>query len=297
MTPVARAAGLGGTLIRTKVHAPVKRDLVPRLGPLTSLCGGPPRRLTLVRAPAGWGKSSLLSTWSATEEETRPFAWLALDRGDNDPVRFFMYALEALRTLTPAIGEQSEIILRAPRISLVDDFLPVLINELDALEEASVLVIEDYHLITSAEVHEAMSFVLDHVPSRLELVLSTRTEPPLQVARLRARGELLEVATSQLGFSVAEAQTLLNEHQRLSLDLADVSRLVERTEGWPAGLYLAALSLRGRSDVHEFIDTFAGDDRNVVDYLTTEVLGGPVCRHLRLPPAHFCAGAALPGAV
>ena len=247
---------------------------MPRLGPLTSLCGGPPRRLTLVRAPAGWGKSSLLSTWSVAKQESRPFAWLALDRADNDPIRFFMYLIESLRTQAPTIGEHAQAILSAPGISVVDDVLPVLINDLDSLEDDLVLTIEDYHLITTPEVHEPLIFLLDHAPAGLELALTTRVEPALPIARLRARGELLEIATSQLGFTVGEAETLLNEQLGLDLDSEDVSRLVERTEGWPAGLYLAALSLRGRADPHEFVEAFAGDERNVVDYLTTEVLSG-----------------------
>lgn len=247
---------------------------MPRLGPLTSLCGGPPRRLTLVRAPAGWGKSSLLSTWSVATEESRPFAWLALDGADNDPIRFFMYLVESLRTLAPTIGEHALGILSAPGISVVDDVLPELINDLDSLEDDFVLAIEDYHLITSPEVHDPLTFLLDHAPAGLELVLTTRVEPALPIARLRARGELLEIATSQLGFSVSEAEILLNERLGLDLESEDVSRLVERTEGWPAGLYLAALSLRGRADPHEFVEAFAGDERNVVDYLTTEVLSG-----------------------
>jgi len=260
--------------MRTKLHPPVARNLVARTDPLVPLSSGPPRRLTLVRAPAGWGKSSLVATWSASADEARPFAWLSLDRGDNDPVRFFLYAIEALRELTPTVGDHAERVLRAPGISLVDDVLPILINELDKLGVACVLVIEDYHLITSAGVHEAIAFLVDHAPEGLELVLTTRVEPPLPLARLRAHGELLEISTAQLGFSDAEAMTMLNEHQGLGLEPTDVSRLVERTEGWPAGLYLAALSLRGHSDAHSFIDNFAGDDRNIVDYLTTEVLTG-----------------------
>ena len=179
----------GGFPIRTKVQAPVARDLVPRLDPLSALCEGPPRRLTLVRAPAGWGKSSLLSTWSLSPQETRPFAWLALDRADNDPIRFFLYVIQALQALAPTFGAHAEPILRAPGISLVDDVLPVLVNDLDALEDDLVLVIEDYHVIASPEVHEAVTFLLDHAPARLELVLTTRVEPSLPIARLRARGE------------------------------------------------------------------------------------------------------------
>ncbi len=259
-------------LIRTKVSAPITRKLVARRSPLDSLINGQPRRLTLVRAPAGWGKSSLLSAWAGDEGEARPFAWLSLDGGDNDPSRFFTYAIEALRTLAPTIGDHSLPILKAPGVSLLDDVLPVLLNELDGLPEPSVLVMEDYHLIKNAEVHEAISFVLEHTPPALELVISSRVEPPLPIARLRGRGEILEIAAAHLGFSVSEAQTLLNGDQRLRLDPADVSLLVHRTEGWPAGIYLAALSLRHRDDPHEFIENFAGDDRNVVDYLTTEVL-------------------------
>ncbi len=274
VTWVPPSLAAGGFPIRTKVQAPVARDLVPRLDPLSALCEGPPRRLTLVRAPAGWGKSSLLSTWSLSPRETRPFAWLALDRADNDPIRFFLYVIQALQALAPTFGAHAEPILRAPGISLVDDVLPVLVNDLDTLEDDLVLVIEDYHVIASPEVHEAVTFLLDHAPARLELVLTTRVEPPLPIARLRARGELLEIATAQLGFSTDEAETMLNQKQGLALDRAQVSRLVDRTEGWPAGLYLAALSLRGREDTEEFIEAFAGDERNVVDYLTTEVLAG-----------------------
>ena len=267
---VAEASGV--SLIRTKVHGPITRLLVPRPALIDRLVHGPARRLTLVRGQAGWGKSSLLAAWSAADP--REFAWLALDRDDNDPVRFFRYAIEALRSLADSVGERSAAVLRTPGVDLVDHVLPVLINELDALPESCVFVLEDYHAIHNAEVHEAVSYLLDHAPASLELVLSTRVDPPLPVSRLRGRGELLEIGSGDLQFSIADAGTLLLAHQGLVIEPSDVSRLVERTEGWPAGLYLAALSLRGRDDAHEFIDAFAGDDRNVVDYLTTEVLAG-----------------------
>ncbi len=271
---MAWSQGRGTFPLRTKVQAPVARDLVARTDPLRSLTSGQRRRLTLVRAPAGWGKSSLVATWSSSGEDLRPFAWLSLDSADNDPVRFFLYVIEALRELQPMVGQQAESVLRAPGVSLIDDVLPILINELDDAGVACVLVIEDYHLISSAAVHEAIAFLLEHAPEGFELVLTTRADPPLPIARLRARGELLEVSTAQLGFSNAEAEDLLNEQQGLALDATEVSRLVERTEGWPAGLYLAALSLHGQTDTHSFIENFAGDDRNIVDYLTTEVLAG-----------------------
>ena len=245
---------------------------MPRPALVERLVHGPARRLTLVRGQAGWGKSSVLAAWSAADP--RAFAWLALDRGDNDPVRFFMYAIEALHTVADSIGERSASILRTPGVDIIDQVLPVLINELDALPERSVFVLEDYHAIEHAEVHEAVAHLLNHAPSSLELVVSTRVEPPLPLSRLRGRAELLEIASADLRFSVDDANTLLVDHQGLALGPSDVRRLVERTEGWPAGLYMAALSLAGREDPREFIDAFAGDDRNVVDYLTTEVLAG-----------------------
>jgi LuxR family maltose regulon positive regulatory protein len=259
-------------LIRTKVHGPVARALVPRPELVQRLVHGPARRLTLIRGQAGWGKSSVLSAWSAAD--ARPFAWLALDRGDNDPVRFFMYAIEALRTLADSVGKRSASILCTPGVDIVDQVLPILINELDALSGNHVFVLEDYHAIDNAEVHAAVSYLVEHAPENVELVVSTRIEPPLPVSRLRGRGQLLEIAVPDLQFSIDDAHTLLVAHQGLDLQPSDVRRLVERTEGWPAGLYLAALSLRGRQDAHEFIDAFAGDDRNVVDYLTTEILTG-----------------------
>jgi LuxR family transcriptional regulator, maltose regulon positive regulatory protein len=259
-------------LVRTKVHGPVPRALVPRPALVERLVHGSARRLTLVRGQAGWGKSSVLAAWSVVDP--RAFAWLALDRGDNDPVRFFRYAIEALHTVADSVGERSASILRTPGVDIIDQVLPILINELDALPDRSVFVLEDYHAIDQAEVHEAVAYLLDHAPSSLELVISTRVEPPLPLSRLRGRGELLEIASADLRFSIDDAQTLLVAHQGLVLEPADVRRLVERTEGWPAGLYLAALSLAGREDPRAFIDAFAGDDRNVVDYLTTEVLAG-----------------------
>ncbi len=271
---MTQATAATGTLIRTKLHAPAPRELVPRHSVLGYLRSASPRRLTLVRAPAGWGKSSLVSAWAAADAADRPFAWVSLDRSDNDPVRFFLYVIEALRTLSPAIGERSRVLLVTPGMNLVEEVLPELINEMVSLPGGSTLVIDDYHLIASAEVHEAVSFLLDRAPAGFELVISTRTEPPLEVARHRARGELREIAVADLSFSVAEATDLLNDQHGLDLDPIDVARLVERTEGWAAGLYMAALSLRGRDDAHAFIATFAGDDRNVVDYLTTEVLNG-----------------------
>ena len=159
-------------------------------------------------------------------------------------------------------------------MSFVDDVLPLLINELEALPGPSVLVIDDYHLISSAEVHEAVAFLLEHLPPALELAISTRAEPPLPLARLRGRGELLEVTARELRFSARRGGGAAQRGPAAGSRVEEVNRLVERTEGWPAGLYLAALSLQGRDDMHGLIRDFSGDDRHVVDYLTAEVLAG-----------------------
>ena len=198
-----------------------------------------------------------------------------MDDLDNDPVRFFTYLIEAALTLAPGIGVQSLNILRAPGADLTNDVIPRFISELEsALPGPSVLVVDDYHLISSPAVHEGIEFLIAHMPVSLELVLSTRVEPPLPLARIRGHGELLEVSMPELRFSVDEADALLNGIQGLDLSQEHVRLLVERTEGWPAGLYLAALSLRHRDDRQAFIEAFAGDDRHLVDYLTSEVLAG-----------------------
>jgi LuxR family transcriptional regulator, maltose regulon positive regulatory protein len=228
--------------------------------------------MTLVRAPAGWGKSTLLADWQAAASEPRPFAWLALDEQDNDPVRFWTYAIESLRTVVPEIGESSLALTRTPGLNLTDVMLPVLVNELAASQVDVVFVLDDYHLITHDGIHEGLFSFVKHLPSCLELVVSTRVEPPFSLARLRASGDLVEVDAGGLSFSAAEATELLNDLHGLALEHDSVMRLSERTEGWAAGLYLAALSLRAHDDASEFVSAFAGDDRNVVDYLSEEVL-------------------------
>jgi LuxR family transcriptional regulator, maltose regulon positive regulatory protein len=260
-------------LIEAKLEAPVPRQRVSRRE-LLEFCAGAPHKLTLIRAPAGWGKSTLLADWHALDSETRPFAWVALDAGDNDPVRFWTYLIRALRTVDPSAGEVSLPMLRAPRVSVVDDVLPALCNDLMALPHQVVLVLDDYHLVGNPEIDEGLSFLLEHLPQTLELVVSSRSEPALPLARLRVRGELVEIDAQQLCFSEDETDVFLNDLHGLGLDREDVIRLHERTEGWAAGLYLATLTIRGRASAHEFIEAFAGDDRHIVDYLSAEVLAG-----------------------
>jgi LuxR family transcriptional regulator, maltose regulon positive regulatory protein len=271
---VAQAGLRGAPLLRTKIELPVARELVSRRELLGILTEGAPRKLTLIRAPAGWGKTTLLSEWGWAAGEGRRFAWLALEEADSEPVRFWSYLIGALRTAAPGLGEESLALLRAPGVSLEEEMLPTLVNEIADSEQEMLLAVDDYHLVESDEIHEEIVFLLEHLPANLRLAIAARSEPPFPVARLRARGELREIDTGQLRFSASEAEELVNGVHELGLEPGDVARLCERTEGWPAGLYLAVLSLLGRADPGAFIAGFAGDDRHVVDYLGAEVLAG-----------------------
>jgi len=259
-------------LLSTKLHAPDPRERIGRESLVARLSDASGARLALIRAPAGWGKSTLLAQWRSAERGRRAFAWVTLDSSDSDPIRFWAYALEALRSADPAIGSRSLALIRAPGVDLVGEMLPVLIGELNAFGGPLVLVLDDYHQLEGDAVHAGMRRLLDYLPDQVCVAIATRTEPPLQVPRLRARGQLVEVDADTLRFTRSEAGVLLNE--RLGLELADedVTALHQRAEGWPAAVYLAGLSLRNRADRHEFIVRFAGDDRHIVDYLGEEVL-------------------------
>jgi LuxR family transcriptional regulator, maltose regulon positive regulatory protein len=268
----SRLSPFGGVLVSTKLHVPEPRpELVARDRLYATLSGAGPRKLTVVEAPAGSGKTTLIAQWQESAFESRPFAWVSLDEGDNDPSQFWTYLVEALRTVDPELGAGTLALLRTRREDVLDLALPALINELAALHGQLVLVLEDYHAIAERDVHDQLTWLLDHLPPTLEIALTTRVDPPLHLARLRARGELVHVRAGELRFSVEEAGAML-AGLHLELDPADVALLHERTEGWAAGLYLAALSLRGRDDAHHFIETFTGDDRHLVDYLAGEVL-------------------------
>jgi LuxR family transcriptional regulator, maltose regulon positive regulatory protein len=262
----------GPALLLTKLRPPARRDLFPRPALAERLAGGPPRRLTVVRAGAGWGKTSLMAAWATSDAEARRFAWLALDPGDDDPARFWTYVVAALQTLEPDVGGEALALLTAPGVDAEREALPGLLNDLAELAAPVVLVLDDLHVVGDPAIHRALAFVVEHAPPTLEVAIATRTEPPLPLARLRARGELLELDDRLLRFSHAESEALLNGLAGLGLPAADVEALRRRTEGWAAGLYLAALSLRDRADRDGFIAAFSGDDRHVVDYLAAEVL-------------------------
>jgi LuxR family maltose regulon positive regulatory protein len=258
-------------VLETKLaRPPVRAEYVARRELIALLRESTGRALTVVTAPPGFGKTTLMAAWSAGEQ--RQVAWLSLDESDNDPARFFVYAVAALRSVEPEIGAPALAAHGTPGAGLVEVVLPLLLNELAGLEEPVVLVLDDYHVITNGEIHEALAYLVERLPRSLRLVLATREDPPLPLGRLRARGELGELRAHELRFSAEESTRFLNEALALDLSGPDIDRLQARTEGWPAALYLAALSLQGRSDPSGLIEAFAGDDRHVVDYLTGEVL-------------------------
>ena len=215
----------------------------------------------------------LVAQWAASAGDERPVAWLSLETGDNDPARFWMYVVEALRSVLPGIGEASMAMLRAPGVNLVDEALPPLVNELVDVSDQLVLVLDDYHAIEDERIHQGMASLIEHLPATVRIVMTSRAEPPLRVGTLRARARLNEIDAAQLRFSVSEAESMLNDVHGLGLAHETVRRLHDRTEGWAAGLYLAVLSMRGREDASGFVASFTGSDRRVVDYLAAEVLG------------------------
>ena len=258
-------------LLTTKLYlprTPLGFVLRPRL--VEQLDEGLARELVLVCAPAGFGKTALLADWS--QRGQRPVAWLSLDAADNDPVRFWRHVAAALDRVRPGVAERVGPLLAGPSRTSFDGFVSALINELVGHPDPVVLVLDDYHLIEAESVHSSLLFLLEHVPPGLQLVLASRADPPLPLARLRGRGKLAELRTLELRFTDAEAAALLRE--AVGHDLGDdaVAALTARTEGWAAGLQLAALSLQGQSDVTKFVETFSGSHRYVLDYLTTEVL-------------------------
>ncbi|MFI5099520.1 MAG: AAA family ATPase, partial [Actinomycetes bacterium] len=262
-----------GPLLATKLHVPrLRRGLVARPRLSEHLSRGTESALTLVSAPAGFGKTTLLTEWlAAVAADGWSVAWLSLDQRDNDPPLFWTYLVTALKTAEPEVGAGALALLQPP-LAPIDAVLATLLNDLQAVSNDVVLVLDDYHLIDAREVHEGMAFLLEHLPPHVHLVLAGRTDPTLPLPRLRARGELVEIRAADLRFTPEEAAAYLNEGMGLALTAQDVAALEERTEGWIAALQLAALSMQGRDDIAAFIAGFAGDDRYIVDYLAEEVL-------------------------
>ena len=253
------------TILATKLYTPLPPAKVVLRPHLTErLNEGLNRRLTLISAPAGFGKTSLISAWLAGCE--RPIAWLSLDEGDNDPTRFMAYLVAALQRVAASIGEGVLVALQSSRPPPTESVMTTLLNEIATLPDHFVLVLDDYHAIDAKPIDHALTFVLEHLPPQMHLVITTREDPALPLARLRARGHLNELRAEDLRFTPDEAAAFLNGVMGLTLSADDVSALETRTEGWIVGLQLAALSIRGHQDATNFIQSFTGSHRFVLDY-------------------------------
>jgi LuxR family maltose regulon positive regulatory protein len=226
--------------------------------------------MTLITAPAGYGKTTMLSEWIPQSE--RCVTWVSLDDGDNDPVRFWAYFIAALQMLDAEIGRNALAHMRTPLLPPAEAVLTLLLNEIAAFPEDFALVLDDYHVIDAKPIDNALTFLLEHLPPQMHLVIATREDPNLPLARLLAKDQLTELRAADLRFTPGEAGTFLNQVMGLGLSDEEITSLETRTEGWIAGLQLASLSMRGREDVHGFISAFSGDNRYIVDYLVEEVL-------------------------
>jgi LuxR family transcriptional regulator, maltose regulon positive regulatory protein len=277
--PAGVAASERDVLLATKLHLPrLQPGFVPRPRLVETLDEGLARRLILVCAPAGSGKTAVLADWA--RRGNRPVAWLSLDAGDNDPARFWRHAVAALEQVHPGMAERAAPLLGPPAPASFEGLVTALINELAAQpgDDELLLVLDDYHLIDIQQMHDSLLFLLEHLPPGVHLVLASRSDPPLPLARLRAGAQLAELRAGDLRFTAEEAAALLREATGADLPGTMVAALAARTEGWAAGLQLAALSLRGQPDVTGFVAAFSGSHRYVLDYLAGEVLEGQTDR-------------------
>lgn len=271
MSPKFRQGIMSAPILSTKLFIPPTRaKTVPRSHLREQLNAGLERKLTLVSAPAGFGKTTLVSEWC--HELRVPLAWLSLDERDSDPAHFLTYFVAALQTIFPRVGEGALTALESPQPPPTETILSVLVNEIATLPDKTILVLDDYHLPDDRRIDHALTFLLEHLPPQLHLVIVTREDPQLPLAQLRARDELTELRAADLRFTLSEAAEFLNRVMGLSLSAQNIAALETRTEGWVAGLQLAALSMRGQSDTENFIRSFTGSHRFVLDYLMQEVL-------------------------
>jgi ATP/maltotriose-dependent transcriptional regulator MalT len=260
-----------GVPLETKLYPPEPRKEWVERPELLDHLSGSAAKLILVDAPAGFGKTTLVAQWRARAARQRRFSWVSLDRGDNDPARLWRHIVEALLRASPELRGPLEQVPGQPQ-DLTRTLLPLLVNTLATAEAPVVLVLDDYHLIKERSCHEQVEFLLLHLPPRAQLVVITRADPPFPLARMRAIGDLTELRAKDLGFTPAQAASFVHEVAGVELSDSDAADLVDRTEGWPAGIYMVALSLRGNPAPHAFIHGFTGSNRFVVDFLTEEVL-------------------------
>lgn len=262
-------------LLATKTFFPRARSkLVPRPRLLELLSAGLRKPLTLLSAPAGYGKTTLLSDWRARFGSAYPMAWLSLDADDNNLARFLTYISAALETLDPGLPQDLITQLRLPQLPPMEELITALINGANAFPQDFALVLDDCHAITDPGIHAALSYLLDHQPPRMHLVMLTRADPPIHLAKLRARGDLVELRADDLRFTSEESTLFLNVLMELRLSGENISALDQRTEGWIVGLQMAALSMQGKADANGFIKAFTGSNRFILDFLSEEVIQG-----------------------
>ncbi len=271
---------MNGDLLQTKLNIPLRRpNLVPRTRLVERLDAGKHvgGKFSLICAPAGFGKTTLAADWVHSREQA--VAWLSLDEDDNDPVRFLTYVIAALRKLANGrdqdgwseLGLEPLRVLQSAQKPPLNVVLTGLINQIAAISEPVMLVLDDYHLIQTRSIHQAVAFLLDNQPPNFHLAMTTREDPPIPLSRMRARQELTEIRLADLRFSGDETAILLNQIMGLDLSAAQIEALEHRTEGWISGLQLAALSMRGSEDVDQFVRSFAGSNRYILDYLMEQV--------------------------
>jgi LuxR family maltose regulon positive regulatory protein len=258
-------------ILATKLYLPpIRSDVVSRPRLIDRLNEGLHRKLTLISAPAGFGKTTLMSAWLTGS--SRPVAWLSLDEGENDPARFLTYFVAAVQTIAPTVGEGVLHALQSPQPPSLEAMLVALLNDLTTIQDPFILVLDDYHVIEDLSVDKTLTYLVEHLPPQMLLVIATREDPSLPLARLRVGGHLTEVRTDDLRFTHSEAAAFLTQVMGLTLSAQDIKALEKRTEGWIAGLQLAALSMQGHKDAADFIRSFTGSHHFVLDYLVEEVL-------------------------
>ena len=261
---------MSSTLLNSKLYIPRARpDLVLRSRLTERLQADAWHPFTLISAPAGFGKTTLVSEWVRANEW--PSVWISLDEGDNDLSRFLSYIITALQNINIDIGKAALGALQASQSPPIEAILIDVLNGITAISDDFILVLDDYHVITAQPIHDAVNFLLGHLPPQMHLVVCTRADPPLAVSRLRARGQMTELRAADLRFTHDEAIVFLSTLLGPDLSDEDVAALETRTEGWIAGLQLAVLSMQGRGNKHNFIEAFTGSQRHILDYLTAEV--------------------------
>ena len=266
-----------GDLLQTKLYVPQNRPtLMPRPHLIEKLNQRLDRKLTLVSAPAGFGKTTLVTHWGQqlTEAGDWHLGWLSLDENDNEADRFFTYFVAALQQIDGRFGQSTLELLQSSPTDNLQFILTNLLNSLAQNPQAILLALDDYFHINNPAIHDGLQFLLDNAPPSFHLLLLSRTDPPLALARLRARRQMTEIRQDDLRFSPVEAHQFLNQLMALGLPETAVTALEKRTEGWIAGLQMAALSMQGRTDIDRFISDFSGSHRYIFDYLTEEVLAG-----------------------